>query len=136
AGNGGIGGGDDDVDIQRALPGQDASDLFSDQMYVVAFDLAVLAGQVDVLKDAESPAVPVKEPPAADAVSVDDYKLARLHFPHGLGPDRRNGCRFRGQHVPALETSQNERTDAQRIAHADQTVRGHGHDRVTADQFL
>ena len=102
-------------------------------------ELGVGAGDVGELEDAQ-PRLHLLEPrdrQAAHAVAVDDDQLAGLDLAHEGGADDAEGRRLRGQH-PALrrlgraQPAQAQRPEAVGVAHAEQLLRVHQHEREGA----
>ncbi len=63
---------------------------------------------------------------------VDDDHLARLDVAHEIGADDVERAGLRGQDPGVAELAQHQRPDAQRIAHADQSVLRQGRQRIGA----
>ena len=61
--------------------------------------------------------------------------FARLELADELGMDQVKGARLGGEHVGAIQLAESERAEAERIAHADDLVFAHDHERKGALDF-
>ena len=98
----------------------------------LALQHRVRAREVDVLQQAERGtlgALALKGP-RLHARPVDAHDLARLDLAYELRAERVERAGFRGEHPAAAEAAEAERADAERVAHAEQRVRGQQRQRV------
>ena len=119
---------DDDIRFHGMLLRQKTSGLQAGFVYAGAFDHAVGAGKVDVLKHAQgvggNAAVAVQ---TAQTVAVGDHDLAGAHIAHKLGADGIQTAGFAGKD-PALVVGQSadaQRAEAVGVARGDQLGVGH-----------
>jgi hypothetical protein len=81
----------------------------------------VRAREVEELEDAEGAGVVrLDRLHAAEPVAVDQHGLAALHLAHELGADEVERTRLGGDHPVAVNLTEDERTEAVRVAKGDQ----------------
>ncbi len=131
-----IGHRDDDVGGDRALARQLGADPLARLVDAAALDDAVGTGEVDVFEDAEPPRAAAEGVLRTNARGVDDDELAGLDVAHEVGADDVERAGFRGEDVALAEPAEDERPDAERIAHADHHVVGQRHQRIGALDLL
>ena len=125
-----IGHRDDDVGRDRALARQLGADPLARLVDAAALDDAVRPGEVDVLEDAEPPRAAGEGVLRMHAGGIDDDELAGLDVAHEVGADDVERAGLRCQDVGLAEPPQDQRPDAQRVAHADHHVVGQRHQRI------
>ena len=82
------------------------------------------SGEIDVFENARPRRQPGEGEEAPNPVGVDDDDLAVLDVAHELGPDDVERAGLGGEDRPAVEFAEDQRTDAERIARADQLLVG------------
>ena len=123
-GDAGVRHGHDDVGGGRSL----ARQLFAHRLAGIV-DRApvhdrVRSGEVDIFENAGPRRQPGKGEETPYSVGVDDNDLAVLDVAHELGPDDVERAGFGGEDRPAVQFAEDQRTDAERIAGADQLLVG------------
>src|SRR4051794_21340807 len=114
--------GNDNVRVDMAFAGEFDADPFARFVNACPFDDAVGTCEIDVLEDAEPAAALVKRQHAAQPARPDDDDLPRLDVPLELGADDVERAGLRRQNQRLAEASENQRSDPERIAHADDPV--------------
>ena len=87
-----------------------------------ALDDAVRAGEIDVLEDAEAGVAIVERPQTSDPARADDHDLSRCDIADELGANNVVRAGLRGVNPGVGVAAVNQRSDAERIAHADDLV--------------
>ncbi len=105
---------------------------FAHVVNLTAADDAVGTSEVNVLEDAWTRGAMRERTMAFDAVLRDGDDFAVLDFADELSADDVEGAGFGRQHVGAVQAAEDERTNADRVAGADQHVVGHGDESVGA----
>src|ERR1039458_1025604 len=131
-GGAGVGEGDDNVGVDRGLPGQLAAHLPSGLVEGLAAHDRMGPGEVDELEGAHRPPrLFDRDPYAADAGSVDGDDLAGFDLANEVGADHVEGAGLAGDDVAAspggvhvAEAAEAERPDAERVAGGDQRITG------------
>ncbi len=119
----------DKVGLGRCLAGELGADALADRIDAPALDAAVRPGEVDILEHAEAPRGGRERMKAAHPSPIDDHDLARLDVPDEGGTDHVEGAGLRGEDDGTVELAQDQRPDAQGVAHADDAVVEEGHER-------
>ena len=107
-------------DLERKLNAH----LLANVVDAAAADDAVRAREVDVLEDARARRALREWAVAFDAVLGDDDDLAVLDLAHELGADDVERAGLGGEHVGFADAAQDQRTDTDGVAGADQRVVG------------
>ena len=123
----GVGHGDDEVGLDGVEAGQFAAHVRAHRADVDALERAVGPREIDVLEDAEAELVLRHEGlDRAQAVFVDDDDFARLDVADELrAGDDVEGAAFAREQPRAVDLADAERTEAERVAHADDFALAH-----------
>ena len=132
-GDAGVGHGNDDVGGHAGLAGELAAHLVAALLHPSAVNLAVGAGEVDVLEDAAGLRNAGGVLAAGDAVVGDHDELAGKHVALVFGAEQVEGAGFRGEDdgvgaVGIADAAHGKRAEAARIAGREDAVAGHHHD--------
>ena len=123
----------DDVRVYGGLAVELAAEFLPDLVDVVAAeDMAVRAGEVDVLEHAEALALAVEDPLALKPVLADMHDLPGLDVADVLGLDEVQCARLGGHHVGAVEYAQAERPHPVGVAHCYHLPLAHEQEAVCA----
>ena len=121
-----VGHGHHDIGLDGMLAGELAAHLDAHLVHVAVGDVRVGPGEVHVLEHAErAPRVLGERLHRAQSVRVDDHDLARLHVADELRLDQVQRAGLARQHEPSVgQPADAQRTEAVRVAHADELVLG------------
>src|SRR6186997_2618949 len=134
---------DDDIGVGRSLARQLPAHLFPDFVDRAAADDRVRPGEVDIFEDTEPRRVFGNETVALDSLARDHHHFAILDLAQEFGADDVERTGLGGEHPRFAELSQHQRSDAVRIARADELLVGETYQSVCAfnleqglDEFL
>ena len=128
-----VGHGDDNIGLHGRLNGELASHFRADARDIYARDDRIGPRKIDILEHAECAAGVVERTLAADALFPYDDDLAGIDVADEFRADEVEGARLAREHVAAvLQSSERQRAEAVRIAHADDFRLGHHHERERA----
>src|SRR6266571_331882 len=126
----------DHVRLDRLLLRQLPPEALADLVHAPPEHLRVGAREVDVFEDALRHRLRRERMVRADPRRADHHHLARLDVADERGVDQVEGARLRAEDVRLPETSQRQRPEAARVAHADDPVPGDEDQRVGPPHLL
>ena len=124
--------GHDDVSLDRMLPGQFQAHPLAHAIDRAAVHDAVRAGEIDVFEQAGAGPAGREGLERLQALVVDDDDLTVLDITLKGRADGVQRAGFRSQHPGAAEPPQDQRTDAERVARADQLGAGGADEGIAA----
>src|SRR5690348_2538773 len=134
--NRGIRNGDDHVCRGGAFLGEFDACAFALLVDIAALDDRIRSREIDVFEDAETMRLLGKGVIALNPVLGDHDHLARRNVAHKFGADNVEGAGLGRQEMGAIEPSQNQRTHAPWVTHADQLLGGQRDERISALDLL
>ena len=125
----------DDVGRHRGFTRQFGAEIFAHVIDVAAADDGIGAGEIDIFKDAGPRRHRRERLVRLRAILVEDDDFAVLDVAHVSRADDVERAGFRGEDRAAVELAQHQRSDAQRVARADQFLVGETNEGVGAFQL-
>jgi hypothetical protein len=126
---------DDDVGLNGKFAGEMAAHVHADFIDVAVGDVAIRAGEIDVLENTKGAALMLgKGLDALQAVLVDDDDLAGLNVTNKFGVDEVECASFAAKDVGIAEFADAKGTETKRIARANQFLFRHQDEGIGAFQ--